>query len=81
MPTAQPDTGIPFEEGLAALEEIVGRLEAGDLPLQETLDLYERGVSIARRCQALLDEAEQRVTQLVEEEGEVEEVPFDEDEE
>lgn len=81
MASAQPETEIPFEDGLATLEEIVSRLEAGDMPLQETLELYEKGVAIARHCQELLDQAELRVTQLVEEEGETEEVPFDEDEE
>jgi exodeoxyribonuclease VII small subunit len=71
------NTGMPFEQAFAQLEEIVQRLEAGELTLQESLDLYEQGMAAARHCQTLLDAAELRVTQIqggVEEAGEV---PFD----
>jgi len=71
---------LSFEEALARLEEIVQRLEEGDLPLQEALALYEQGVALSRRCQDLLDEAELRVSQLVEGEEGVQEVPFEEEE-
>jgi exodeoxyribonuclease VII small subunit len=70
---------LPFEEAFARLEEVVQRLEEGALPLQEALALYEQGIALARHCQALLDQAELRVTQLVEGEGEVGEVPFGEE--
>lgn len=70
---------LPFEKALARLEEIVQKLEEGDLPLQEALALYEQGVALSRRCQDLLDEAELRVSQLVEGEG-IQEEPFEEEE-
>ncbi len=69
-------TDLSFEDAFAQLEEVVRRLEGGDLPLQEALALYERGVALAAHCQGLLDRAELRVTQLPGEEGE----PFDEQE-
>ena len=61
---------LPFEDASAQLEEVVQRLEGGDLPLQEALALYERGVELANHCQGLLDQAELRVTQLLGEEEE-----------
>ena len=66
---------LPFEDASAQLEEVVQRLEGGDLPLQEALALYERGVELANHCQGLLDQAELRVTQLLGEEEE----PFEEE--
>lgn len=65
---------LSFEDAFAQLEEVVQRLEGGDLPLQEALALYERGVALADHCQRLLDQAELRVTQLLGEEEE----PFEE---
>jgi exodeoxyribonuclease VII small subunit len=55
---------MTFEQSYAALQETVERLEAGDLDLEDTIRLYERGQALARRCQELLDRAELRVTQL-----------------
>lgn len=71
---------LPFEEALARLEEIVRRMEEGELPLAEALALYEEGVALSRRCQVLLDEAELRVSRLVEEGEELRESPFEEEE-
>jgi exodeoxyribonuclease VII small subunit len=68
---------LPFEAAFSQLEEVVQRLEGGDLPLEESLALYERGIALAGHCQTLLDQAELRVTQLT---GEGEEEPFEEDE-
>jgi|YelNatPaOPRAMG01_1025707.scaffolds.fasta_scaffold410287_1 exodeoxyribonuclease VII small subunit len=63
------EADLPFEQALAALEEIVRRLEGGELPLEEALALYERGMALAQHCQELLDRAELRVTRLAEEAG------------
>ena len=60
-----PDAEEPgFEATLAALEERVRRIEAGELPLEEALALYEEGVSLAERCHAQLAAAEERVTRV-----------------
>jgi|YNPNPStandDraft_1061719.scaffolds.fasta_scaffold19558_4 exodeoxyribonuclease VII small subunit len=53
-----------FEELYRELEETVRRLEAGDLSLEESLALFERGTQLAEQCNALLDRAELRVRQL-----------------
>ncbi len=50
-----------FEKALSELEQIVTRLESGDLPLEEALNEFERGVQLARQGQAKLQQAEQRV--------------------
>lgn len=56
---------LDFESALAELEQRVRRLEAGDLALEDALDLYEQGVELARSCHEKLEAAEQRVSQLV----------------
>ncbi len=50
-----------FEDQLKELEQIVTRLEQGDVSLEESLTLFERGVRLARACQTALQEAEQKV--------------------
>ncbi len=53
-----------YETLYMRLQEVVARLEGGELPLEETLQLYEQGVRLAAECQRLLDAAELRVRQL-----------------
>jgi exodeoxyribonuclease VII small subunit len=53
-----------FEAALGELEEVVRQLENGDLSLEETLALYERGQRLSRHCQERLDQAELRITEL-----------------
>lgn len=52
---------MSFEEALAALTELVGKLESGQMPLEESVAAFETGVQLSRRCEALLDKAEQRL--------------------
>ncbi len=54
-----------FEQALGELEQLVERLERGDLPLDEALKTFERGVVLTRQCQAALQEAEQKVEILL----------------
>lgn len=54
-----------YEQLYAQLQEVVARLEQGELPLEETLRLYEQGVRLAASCQRLLDGAELRVQALM----------------
>ena len=56
---------IPFEQAFKELEEVVGKLEAGTLALEESLGLFERGMELAKLCSDQLDKAELRVRQLV----------------
>ena len=55
---------MSFEQSLARLDEIVRHLEKGDLPLNDSLSLFEEGTGLIRRCGAMLDEAEQKVVKL-----------------
>jgi exodeoxyribonuclease VII small subunit len=55
---------LTFEKALAELEEIVGKLERGDVPLAESIAIYERGEALKKRCEALLGEAEARVEKI-----------------
>ena len=54
-----------FESTLAELEELVARMEAGHLPLEEAMRSFERGVQLTRECQAALQAAQQRVQVLM----------------
>lgn len=54
-----------FESSLKELESIVEELEAGDLPLERSLDLFEQGVKLSRDCQKRLDDAERKVEILL----------------
>ena len=76
MSAPTPDTD-GFEDALGKLEERVRALEAGDLPLEEALALYEQGVELAQRCHGYLDRAEQRVAAVVRGRGGTEERPLD----
>jgi len=60
-----------FEERLQELESLVRRLEEGNLPLEESLDLFERGISLSRELQTALESAQGRVTRLLEDGREV----------
>jgi len=58
-----------FEKALAELEALVEKLEQGDLSLEESLKAFERGIQLTRTCQQALAEAEQKVEQLLAEDG------------
>lgn len=55
---------MTYEQALAELEEIVAKLESGENPLQEAMQLYERGQALVKRCSQLLEEAELKVRKL-----------------
>jgi exodeoxyribonuclease VII small subunit len=54
-----------FETSLAELEQIVGKLESGDLPLEESLELFEKGIKLSRECRERLTTAERRIEILM----------------
>jgi exodeoxyribonuclease VII small subunit len=65
-----PDVGtLSFETALKQLEEIVTKLERGDVPLEESIAIYERGEALKKRCETLLAEAEERVEKIRAREG------------
>lgn len=67
---------VDFEQSLSQLEVLVEQLEQGDLPLEAALHSFEEGVRLTRECQGILDQAEQKVQQLVENSGSLNTVPF-----
>ncbi len=67
-----------FEESLARLETIVERLEKGDLPLEESLKIFEEGVRLSKGCLKMLEEAERKVEILLKDgEGKKRPQPFE----
>lgn len=70
----------PFEEMLAELEAIVAQMEAGGLPLEKTMALYEKGVELEKKLGRQLESSQQRVTMLLSKDGQMQEVPFAEGE-
>lgn len=71
-------TDLKFEAALQRLEQIVDQLEAGNLSLEESLQVFEEGVGLARRCGKYLDEAEKRIELLTRDEsGVLKTTPYD----
>ena len=68
-----------FEAALGELEGLVRKLESGDLPLDESLDEFKRGVELTRHCQDVLDKAQLSVEQLMNVDDESSGEPFDPD--
>lgn len=67
-----------FEENMARLEEIVGKLEKGDAPLSDSLKLFEEGTKLIAQCRTELDKAEQQVVKLMKgPDGSPVELPFE----
>lgn len=58
---------VDFEQSLKALEELVNRMEQGDMSLEESLEAFQKGIALTRECQTRLTEAEQQVNLLIEE--------------
>jgi exodeoxyribonuclease VII small subunit len=55
---------LSFEEALKELEAIVSKLESGEAPLQESIEIYERGEALKKRCEELLKKAEARIEKI-----------------
>ena len=62
-------TDLKFEDCLARLEQIVSALETGNLPLEESLKVFEEGITLARHCSRYLDDAERRIEMLIKDES------------
>jgi exodeoxyribonuclease VII small subunit len=55
---------MTFEEAMAELEQVVGKLERGDVALDDSIKLYERGAELKKRCEAKLKDAEEKVAAI-----------------
>ena len=66
-----------FEQSMKKLEQIVQKLESGDLPLEEAMQKFEEGIKLSRLCSKKLDETEKKITLLLQDQkGNVSEKPF-----
>ena len=59
---------LSFEEAIAGLTDIVDKIEQGQIPLQDSLDQYERGMALIKHCRTILQKAEQRIEKITKEE-------------
>lgn len=63
--TAADIAAMSFEDALRALEDVVRKLESGEVPLDDSITLYERGEALRKHCQARLDAAQARIEKIV----------------
>ncbi|MNW36820.1 Exodeoxyribonuclease 7 small subunit [compost metagenome] len=70
------ETELNFEEAMAALEDIVGRLEHGDVPLEQAIELFQQGMKLSQVCSTKLEQVERKIEMIVEEDGELRRKPF-----
>jgi len=63
--SAKDISAMTFEDALRALEEVVRKLESGEVPLDDSISLYERGEDLRKHCQARLDAAQARIERIV----------------
>jgi exodeoxyribonuclease VII small subunit len=78
--TSKKAKSLDFEQALSELEAVVERLEHGELPLEEALKQFERGIELARSCQVSLKQAEQKVEILLQKTPDAEPEAFEPDE-
>ena len=76
MPEEPAPSAETFEASLGELEKVVKELEAGDLPLERSLELFEKGMALSETCRKQLENAETRVEMLIRKEGKIQPEPF-----
>jgi exodeoxyribonuclease VII small subunit len=76
MPEESAQSAESFEASLSELEKVVKELEAGDLPLERSLELFEKGMALSETCRKQLENAETRVEMLIRKEGKIQPEPF-----
>jgi exodeoxyribonuclease VII small subunit len=74
------DVAENYEQAVKELEEIVSSLEKGDIPLEKSLELFQRGVILTKYCTEKLDETEKQILKMVEEDGVCNEIPWEPEE-
>ena len=78
--TKKKQASFDFEKALEELEELVSSMEDGELSLEGSLQAFEKGIKLTRECQAALKKAEQKVRILINENGDTEEMEFEDGE-
>ncbi|WP_166239173.1 exodeoxyribonuclease VII small subunit [Paenibacillus turpanensis] len=67
---------LTFESALERLESIVERLEKGDVPLEQAIELFQEGMTLSQLCNGKLEQVERKIDMLVEQDGAIEKKPF-----
>ncbi|MED5017575.1 exodeoxyribonuclease VII small subunit [Paenibacillus chibensis] len=67
---------LKFEDAMIQLEDIVGELEHGDVPLEKAIELFQEGMKLSQLCSQKLEQVERRIEMIVEENGELRKKPF-----
>lgn len=70
------ELNLSYEEAVKQLEEIVQLLEKGDISLEKSLELFQKGVELSAYCTKKLDETEKKIVKLIDADGECREEPF-----
>lgn len=70
------ETSLTFEAAMERLEQIVGELEKGDVPLEQAIELFQEGMNLSRWCGQKLEQVEQKIEMLIEENGALSKKPF-----
>jgi exodeoxyribonuclease VII small subunit len=78
--SAAEETKLTFEEAIEKLEDIVAKLESGDVPLEQAIGLYQDGMKLSYLCSAKLEQVERKIEMLVEDENGLAKKPFAADE-
>ncbi len=76
---AKKTNNLSFEESISALEQIVAELEKGDIPLDTALTQFEKGIALVRQSQSKLEQAQQKVSVLLQESEQAQLKPFDQE--
>lgn len=74
-----PGEPVSFEAAIDELERIVARLESGDVPLEQAIELFQEGMKLSHLCSQKLDQVERKIEMLVEDEGGLTKKPFAEE--
>ncbi|MCH2356742.1 MAG: exodeoxyribonuclease VII small subunit [Pseudomonadales bacterium] len=77
--TKKQQTRFDFEQALEDLEALVSSMEDGELSLEDSLQAFEKGIKLTRKCQAALKQAEQKVQVLINENGDTEDLEVESD--
>ncbi|MDR9852692.1 exodeoxyribonuclease VII small subunit [Paenibacillus sp. VCA1] len=72
----EKENELKFEDAMVQLEDIVGELEHGDVPLEKAIELFQQGMKLSQLCSQKLEQVERKIEMIVEENGELRKKPF-----
>jgi len=72
----EKENELKFEDAMIQLEDIVGELEHGDVPLEKAIELFQQGMKLSQLCSQKLEQVERKIEMIVEENGELRKKPF-----